>query len=233
MDIDSLLELELDTLWVSNTEGRLEKARTPEFRPPPAVLCAVSTTGRVIRRFSVGVDPTQQEELDALIEHHDSAAGVGWQPNRAKELMRTLGVSTASYGPGFCGGHRAAKPARLDAAATIITSNDTHPSELAEMMDEQDRLSLLEPWVAIVVEARVASVCETSRSHPRAVEAGLWTYEPYRGSGFATAATAAWTDLVAGRTIFYSAEASNVTSQAVARRVGFTPIGQLWGLFNE
>lgn len=62
------------------------------------------------------------------------------------------------------------------------------------------------------------------------MEAGVWTYEPYRRRGLATAVVARWIDLVDGRTAFYSTSDGNVASQGVARRLGLRPVGHWWSV---
>src|SRR5262249_21006821 len=76
-------------------------------------------------------------------------------------------------------------------------------------------------------------VCETARSTPVAVEAGVWTYEPHRRKGLAAAVTATWAGLVDGRTAFYGTSWDNHGSQAVARRLGLMPLGQWWQLYRR
>ena len=79
-----------------------------------------------------------------------------------------------------------------------------------------------------LVDGDVAAVCETARSAPSSVEAGLWTYEPHRRRGFGAAVTAAWSTLVTDRTAFYSTSWDNHASQGVARALGLHPIGHWW-----
>jgi predicted GNAT family acetyltransferase len=94
-------------------------------------------------------------------------------------------------------------------------------------LPERDR-GLTAPWVVAIADGEVAAVCETARSAPTAVEAGVWTYEGHRRRGLGTAVTAAWSALVADRTAFYSTSWDNVASQGVARRLRLRPLGHWW-----
>jgi predicted GNAT family acetyltransferase len=100
-------------------------------------------------------------------------------------------------------------------------------------MPDIDRQNLRQPWAVVVVEGHVAAVCETARSAPASVEAGVWTYDQYRRRGYGTAATAAWTTLVADRTTFYSTSFDNIGSQGIARRLGLSPLGHWWQVHRE
>ena len=102
------------------------------------------------------------------------------------------------------------------------------PIEWDELLDGR-----LGPW-AIATEADlVASICHTPKPMTaRAAECGVWTRQECRGRGYAAAVTAAWADIVrpSGRFLFYSTDAENRSSQAVARRLGLRPLGWTWRL---
>jgi RimJ/RimL family protein N-acetyltransferase len=95
-------------------------------------------------------------------------------------------------------------------------------------MPDDDRERLDPPWAVAMVDGRVAAVCETARSAPSSVEAGLWVYDEYRRRGLGTAVAAAWASLATERTAFYSTNHDNLGSQGVARRLGLRPLGYLW-----
>lgn len=114
----------------------------------------------------------------------------------------------------------------------LVGGGDGDEDGLRGVMPEADRATLLEPWTVALVDGRVAAVCETARSAPASVEAGVWTYEPYRRRGLAAAVTAAWSAQVVGRTAFYSTSDDNVASQGVARRLGLRQLGQWWSVLR-
>ena len=93
-------------------------------------------------------------------------------------------------------------------------------------------LPLSRPWALAMESDEVAAVCETARDAPQAVEAGVWTYAPYRQRGFGAAVTRAWARLVSDRTAFYSTQWDNTASIALARSLGLAVIAQQWQVFG-
>jgi RimJ/RimL family protein N-acetyltransferase len=91
----------------------------------------------------------------------------------------------------------------------------------------------LGPWAIILDDNRVVSICHTpGPMTARTAECGVWTAPPYRGRGYAAATAAAWIPLVRapGRTLFYSTDADNRSSQRVAARLQLDEIGWTWRL---
>jgi RimJ/RimL family protein N-acetyltransferase len=79
----------------------------------------------------------------------------------------------------------------------------------------------------------VTSICHTPGPlAARAAECGVWTRPECRGHGHAAATAAAWAEILrpSGRTLFYSTDADNRSSQRVASRLGLRPIGWTWRL---
>ncbi|WP_312367172.1 GNAT family N-acetyltransferase [Ensifer sp.] len=73
-----------------------------------------------------------------------------------------------------------------------------------------------------MVEGEVASLAFAARLADNGAELGLVTTKAFRGQGFAAAATAGWTRLptLRSRTLFYSTDRDNISSQRVAERLG-------------
>jgi hypothetical protein len=90
----------------------------------------------------------------------------------------------------------------------------------------------LGPWAIAIDDGNAASICHTpGPMTARAAECGVWTDPRYRRRGYAAATTAAWVPLVSHeRTLFYSTEADNRSSQRVAARLGLEEIGWTWRL---
>jgi RimJ/RimL family protein N-acetyltransferase len=91
----------------------------------------------------------------------------------------------------------------------------------------------LGPWAMAHAGGRVVSICHTPGPlRERAGECGVWTAPGYRGRGYAAATVVAWLPLVRSdqRQLFYSTDADNRSSQAVARRLGLREIGWTWRL---
>ena len=83
------------------------------------------------------------------------------------------------------------------------------------------------PWCVALHRDEIASIAFTVGLGPSSAEVGVTTVPEFRGRGFAAAATAGWAALPAhsGRTLFYGAAKTNVSSQRVAQRLGLRRIG--------
>ncbi len=226
MDDLALLRLELGTLWVTDLAGHLRHERTHVARRAPLLAVASGQNG-ACWATSIEVPAATAARVVDLLAPTASADAVGWRPDRAAEIVQVLQelepAATAVGGPSYVVDQALPQPNAVD----LLTSADARLDDLVDLLPEADR-SLATPWVVALVDGDVAAVCETARSAPSSVEAGLWTYEPYRRRGFGVAVTAAWSTFVTGRTAFYSTSWDNEASRGVARRLGLRPIGHWW-----
>lgn len=184
----------------------------------------------------------------ALIDAFDAAPGEPGEPPPALERCRQLlsaggRAVVATGGPSYVfRDARFASTARIvrcdevgaDAAllAALRAANpgNWEPVEWVELLDGR-----LGPWTMALDGdgPLVASICHTPGPlAPRAAECGVWTRPERRGLGHAAATAAAWAEVLrpSGRTLFYSTEADNRSSQRVAGRLGLRPIGWTWRL---
>jgi GNAT superfamily N-acetyltransferase len=102
------------------------------------------------------------------------------------------------------------------------------PVEWDELLD-----GCLGPWTMVLDGDRAVSICHTpSPVTPRGAECGVWTQPGHRGRGYAAATAAAWAEILrpTGRSLFYSTDADNRSSQRVAERLHLRPIGWTWRL---
>ncbi len=78
------------------------------------------------------------------------------------------------------------------------------------------------PWCAAIVDGEVGSIAFAARLADTGAELGLATAKAFRGLGLASAATAGWSRLPAlrSRTLYYSTDRDNRSSQCVAARLG-------------
>jgi predicted GNAT family acetyltransferase len=103
-----------------------------------------------------------------------------------------------------------------------------HPIEWEELLDGR-----FGPWAIATDGDRVVSICHTPGPlTDRSAECGVWTAPPFRGRGFAAAVTSAWIALARSpqRTLFYSTDADNLSSQRVAQRLHLRNLGWTWSL---
>lgn len=78
------------------------------------------------------------------------------------------------------------------------------------------------PWCVVIEDETVAAMAFAARLGERGAEVGVYTFPGWRSRGLAAAVTAKWSSLpeLAGRELFYSALAANISSQRVAARLG-------------
>ena len=233
-----LLRLEIDTLWTSDERGRLVEARREDRRQAPHLVVAAGGDGCVV---AVG-----QHVPDAVAAAVEAAVAAGPPPEDREErtssidecerlLAEAVGGVVVSSGPGYV----IPPGTRFESSARVRTSADPDVPALHDPPPvwgwtsvEWDRLleGRLAPWAMAFVDGRVASLCHSARFTDRGAEAGLWTDPPFRGQGHGAAATAAWASLPAlgQRVRFYSTSTDNLSSQAVAARLGLRRIGWMW-----
>ncbi|MYB01015.1 GNAT family N-acetyltransferase, partial [Candidatus Poribacteria bacterium] len=108
---------------------------------------------------------------------------------------------------------------RLSRASAGLLKGD-----FTEMVSE---LNSSQPYLAVIEDSQVVSVCRSVRSSSRAHEAGVDTLVGYRRRGYATSVVAAWAIAVRvlNRIPLYSTSWDNVASQRVARRLGLVQYG--------
>jgi hypothetical protein len=227
-EIGSLLQLELETLWITDNDGRMVRARTSEDRSAPA-LTAVRGGSRLVWAAGRSVTAPVLDEIAQVLgsEPSETLAGTGWRPATRDRILAVLGEHASGReerGPSFV----LTETPDLATGIDCWTSAHVDVDDLRGLMREEDRRSLVPPWAVVVAEGSVAAVCETARSAPTSVEAGVWTYEPFRRRGFGAAAVAAWSNLVSERVVFYSTTFDNVASQRIAHSLGFRPLGHWW-----
>jgi RimJ/RimL family protein N-acetyltransferase len=234
-----LLEVEIDTLWLRDTGGRLE--RRPHGLAAPHLVIAVSSAG-----WTLALGSEVSDALAAELEAEVSAGPPSSDPTvpptaiaRCKQLLRdSLGPTVLSCGPSYL----IPGETTFSSAAEILRSGD----ENIEVLHDQDLERLnwpaeewrelldgsLGPWAMAMIGDQVVSICHSARLTERGAEAGVWTDPGFRGQGHAAAVTAAWAALLApsGRHLFYSTYAANVSSQRVAERLHLRPIGWMWKL---
>jgi RimJ/RimL family protein N-acetyltransferase len=233
-----LLELEIDTLWSRNGNGRLVRDRGLKGSAAPRLVIA-SSRDATVAAFGDEVPETVAREISGLLP----ATSIPWLDSPPAPLQEietrltvALGPVEVASGPTYVAG----SVATVTSPATIISSErwDRQVQRLsaparANWAPEEWMLLLdgaLGPWAAAAVEGDVIALCFSARLTDHAAEAGVWTDPDHRGRGHAAAVTAAWASQVrpTGRVVFYSTSAENRSSQQVAARLGLRPVGWMW-----
>lgn len=117
------------------------------------------------------------------------------------------------------------------------------PSEATEITDGREvlvgqfaqfqaDLKAIRPFFGVLRDGRVVSACYSARLTDHAAEAGVDTAPAHRGQGLAAAVVNAWRTAIedSGRTALYSTSYDNLSSQAVARRLGLSQYAETFSL---
>ena len=83
------------------------------------------------------------------------------------------------------------------------------------------------PWCVALEGDQVAATAFAARLGAHGAEIGVYTFPGFRGRGLAAAVTSAWSahPALAGRALFYSRAADNLSSGRVTQRLGLRRIG--------
>ncbi|MDF1490093.1 GNAT family N-acetyltransferase [Tessaracoccus caeni] len=96
----------------------------------------------------------------------------------------------------------------------------------------QTDLKAIWPFFGVLRDGRVVSACYSARLTDHAAEAGVDTDPAHRGQGLAATVINAWRKAIedSGRTALYSTSYDNLSSQAVARRLGLSQYAETFSL---
>ena len=226
-----LLRLEMATLWESDAYGRLTSH--------PMIAFAFAENQESVRCSPAMSDDLRQRLESQSFDSKGVEKGGSKLLERMHELLPSLGPMRISGGRSYVFGDASLVSSPKFATLKIVTSDLAVPSTLRaarpqgwwEPQEWDDLLAgRLGPWAIGIEERLVVAVCHTPVCSLVAAEAGVWTHPEARGQGYAGGVTTAWANVARCqlRTLFYSTAIENAASQAVARKLGLRPIGQIW-----
>lgn len=230
------LDTQYETLFRLRLDGRIERENDPDCSPGPRFWLAGCS-----ERNLFGLRDDLQGDLAAQIEALAATEPPLTHSAPPKYLERYLSLlgngDPAEYDHGLTYELPNAHP--YPTKAQIIGSDSKDGDELLrswastgvpENLVELGFSQLADfwaPWCAVVVDGEVASIAFAARLSDTGAELGLVTSRAHRGQGYAAAATAGWSRLpsLRSRTLFYSTDRDNVSSQRVAARLGLLLLG--------
>lgn len=227
LDERELMEIEVETLFIHDQNQRLKYHNDPTEpnRPAPRFYLGRTTTGN-IRRYRYDLPPELVRQLEELFALEPIAANLRDRPvyyERFKDLLQThAAVQRVEMGLAYHFPDKIIPPTNV----VRITSENAQLLR-DEFSEEIPDLDITQPFMAVVEDGRVVSLCHSVRLSSQAHEAGLETLEAYRRRGYAVAVVAAWAAAIRalGLIPFYSTEWNNVASQNVARKLGLVLYG--------
>ncbi|HZQ38859.1 MAG TPA: GNAT family N-acetyltransferase [Dehalococcoidia bacterium] len=228
MDDGRLIQLQAETLFTYDARGRMLRDNYPEGGAAPRLFVGRTLHGDLLR-FGVSLPEPLVARLAALLAQEPPARELRAEPAVAPSLMQTL----AEHGPvtAHGGGPTYACLATLPEPAGVVRITAANAALVQQAFPVLFRtLSAVPLCFAVVRDGAAVAVCFSSRSGPRAVEAGVETLPAFRGRGYAVAVTAAWARAVqaAGQVPLYTTSWENHASQGVARRLGLRQYATDW-----
>ena len=226
-----LLQLQAETLFTHNPAGRIIENNRPMGGPAARLFLGRTREGNLWRiRDDVPEDVARRleelaaaepvrDDLEAMPVHLDAMLEA-LQGNPAPEVVDT--------GPAYRFPDELPNPTGVTriTRANIELLRSMYPDK-DDMDDLEREFERGEPSLAVIVDGIAVSTCFTSYQSERAMEAGVWTREEYRGRGYAAAQVAVWARAVreSGRIPLYSTDWDNHASRAVARKLHMVMYG--------
>ena len=219
-------QLQLETLFVLNGEGRIVSTREPSASAGPAfsLIRDRKTCAWAVHR---DVAAHLNRELVALARTEPPPREYADPPTHAKTYVALLG-GRVDAGPVFT------FPATVRAASGVSAITDFAQLTRHFRGWTPDELPERSPILGIVEDGDAVSVCFCARRTPAAAEAGLETAPNFRGRGFGALVAAAWARAIqdSGRLPLYSTSWSNAASLAVARKLKLCACASDWNLYR-
>ena len=224
-----LLEIQIETLFQLNREGRLCGLNESSFRAAPRFFLGRTRLGNRWL-FRHDVPPEQVRAIEHACRDEPVASQLRPAPLQLGTirglLERSAPVEAEWRGPAFRFGDRL-EPA---SGTVLVTEENAALLEpgFADLLADLADLADVQPCAAVVRNGAAVSVCCSARIPRRGAEAGVRTLETHRQRGYAAAAVSSWAAAVqaAGCIPLYSTSWDNDPSLNVARRLGLMMYGE-------
>jgi hypothetical protein len=220
-----LMRIHVEALYTHDERGRIVRVNERNGKPAARFFIGRTSLGNVVR-VRHDVDDALARELESIAAAERSSDALLEPPYGSTPYEGVLSAAApiehVESGPAF----RVAQDLVRKPNAIRITMENR---ELLEPLHPSwfEDVAYCQPFVGVVHEGVVVSVCASVRITDRAHEAGVDTHRDFRGRGFAPHAVAAWARAVrdANRLPLYSTSWTNAASQAVAAKLGLVRYG--------
>ncbi|MFE0015256.1 GNAT family N-acetyltransferase [Mesorhizobium sp. NPDC059054] len=222
------LDLDYHTLFRLDQSRRIERENDPDCSPGPRFWLAGSAEGNM---FGIGAHVADHVavEVESLAATEPVLAHPAI-PIHLDRYLEMLAPARHDFGLIYELPHELSFPSR----ARIVSGESAEGRNLLQSLSANGMpASLTEvgfhgtgdfwpPWCVAIVDGEIASIAFAARLSDVGAEIGVTTMKALRGQGLGAAVTAAWTRLpsLRARTLFYSVDCSNLSSQRVASRLG-------------
>jgi len=241
-----LLHIDVATLFVMSSSGRIERQNDPDRSPGPRFYFAGCPQGNIAHIRDDIADQTASSLLAIAAEEppwHDPwvlPQGMGkFLDGLSNSPPFATGPASIplTVGPGLI--YQLPKHLKYEHSATIVRGDSAEGAQMLERFASDGMppsmveagfksiADLWEPWCVAVEGGEVAAIAFAARLGTVGAEIGVYTFQGFRSRGFAAAVTASWSSLssLGGHALFYSTSRANRSSQRVASRLGLRMIG--------
>jgi hypothetical protein len=246
-DALKLLHIDVATMFVMSSSGRIERQNDPDGSPGPRLYFAGCAQGNIAH---VRDDITDEaaSRLLAIAAEEPPWRDPWVLPQGIGKLLDVLSTNPPfatgpasriplTVGPG--GIYQLPHHLQNEYAATIVRGDSAEGHKIRERFGRdgmpQSMIEagfksvgdLWEPWCIAVEGDEIAAIAFAARLGTVGAEIGVYTFPKFRSRGLAAAVTASWSTLPSlnGHALFYSTSRSNRSSQRVAARLGLRMIG--------
>lgn len=227
-----LLEIQINTLFLIDPEGRLQSINEPGTPLAPRFFMGRTSTHNLWRvRHDLPVELVGQ--LNKLCRSAPPCSLLPSQPEQylaIRQLLVDKASSVSEYrGPAYWLPTISQVPSQvmLLSQAQADCVRDTFPWLVSWLANPTNG-----PVAAVIEQGQAVSVCFCSRLTQGAAEAGVNTLEAFRGKGYASATVAAWAAAIqyTQRIALYSTSCENQASQNVAKKLGAVVYAEDWSI---
>lgn len=226
MTSQELLSLHVQALFTHDERGRLLTINEPGGGAAASRFYLGRTAVGNLWRFHADLPMELVTELEALCAREPVVQDLRTPPLHLDAYTRLLEahapVAHVWMGPAYY------FPQLPRPAHAVLAITEANAERLRGGFEElTEELPTWQPFVGLIEEERVVSVCRSVRITPAAHEAGVETLPDFRGRGYAKEVVGAWARFVhaMGAMPLYSTSWENSASQAVAKKLGLHRFG--------
>lgn len=222
-----LMKIQVEVLFTQDENGHLQYINEPigDKKPAPRFFFGYTNEGSICRfRHDLPDNVVAQlKEVAAAEPMLVPSEQIPKSHRQFEDILQShTPIERVWIGPAY------RFPQYITPPTNVIRLSREHAGllkkDFAEMVSE---LNNSQPYLAIIEDSQVVSICQSVRLSSRAHEAGVDTLTGYRQRGYAISVVAAWALAVRAlnRIPLYSTSWDNVASQSVARRLGLVQYG--------
>jgi GNAT superfamily N-acetyltransferase len=217
-DMNDLMRIQAFTLYVLDDKDKIVSVNEPGETSAPLIFIG-KTRNSILKYFKNDLPQPVIDEINHQITQKDLNILC-----ICKILEKYKTLKNVWIGPAYSFPDTFSTP--CDKNIGLITESNRHYLT-KYFSDINDNYEQRTPIMAYIIDGEAVSICCCARRSNRAIEASLYTVEPYRGKGFADKVVNEWGREVAklGYIPLYSTSWENLSSQRVAQKLGLIQYG--------